>query len=699
MPNQRLRWRLFLALVTVLLAAGRSAADCQDYLYPYSADFVPTSDRVASLCVQDERVYALTSAGEFLVLDASSPTNVSILGSVDIPADGGGMVARGSYVYIASVALLIVEVSDPASPRLVSVLFDPSWLLISDIVVHGQYAYVVELGSGVQIVDISDPESPILLPGSFEGAGEMVADSEYLYLGTSALYIFDLADPEHPAFVSRTEIEYHNFSISDVAVDGDFVYCSDSYGEHRAVVSVADPANPQLLQVDFAWGVSIAAQNGLVLSDVELLEASEPTNMVSLFRGQFEEFTKVALGKDAGFIGRSTGIEVISFRTQSCAVEIQRENVSSVGVSGDLVYVTSASAFEVFQQGEGGFELRGALALDGYVYGQDNEGQDVFLAQGHKLTRVDVSDPAHPFVAAVSTIRDGLLIDLDVSGGLLYAAALDGGISILDVSDSGVPPTLSHIDTEAWRLAESGGTLFVVNGEELVLVDVSDPMHPAVRGSAAAPGARAVCSENSVTFVGGDDLYIFDVADPDAPVLQTTVATVPLHDVLGYQGTIYAAASSRGAHVIDVMDTNAGHVVGSFSTMAARRLARSGDSILVADGAGGLRSFLRACSAPATAPETTGRASTANFRVFPNPTHGSVTLDFQAPFPGAYRAGVFDIGGRRIAYQTTQADHAGTVSMIWSGRLRDGSMAPAGQYVIRLDGPLTRSYQKLRITR
>jgi hypothetical protein len=77
--------------------------------------------------------------------------------------------------------------------------------------------------------------------------------------------------------------------------------------------------------------------------------------------------------------------------------------------------------------------------------------------------------------------------------------------------------------------------------------------------------------------------------------------------------------------------------------------------------------------------------------VAPNPFRGATEIAFAIPRDGAVDLGVFDITGRRVRSLAAHLWFAGGPHVLaWNGRFDDGRAAPAGLYVIRLDGPTGR---------
>jgi FlgD Ig-like domain len=78
-------------------------------------------------------------------------------------------------------------------------------------------------------------------------------------------------------------------------------------------------------------------------------------------------------------------------------------------------------------------------------------------------------------------------------------------------------------------------------------------------------------------------------------------------------------------------------------------------------------------------------AELSSLRVVPNPTRGTVTLDFRLPAEALVEAAVYDVAGRKVRAIGRGRFAAGNHSMTWDGRDAAGRALPSGVYFVRLD--------------
>jgi hypothetical protein len=130
-----------------------------------------------------------------------------------------------------------------------------------------------------------------------------------------------------------------------------------------------------------------------------------------------------------------------------------------------------------------------------------------------------------------ATAIPGRYLDFAVAGNLVYVAASELGLQVLDVSDSEDTHTVATLETpdRAIRvaLAESGDRLYALGGSEedrdrlsyaIHVIEISDPANPAIIETiddiVSEPGLQAFTSGGDYVFVGlNETLLVFDVGD------------------------------------------------------------------------------------------------------------------------------------------------------------------------------------------
>lgn len=205
------------------------------------------------------QVYAYVAAGEggLLVVDVSDPVNPKVVSRHDTAGQTWDVVLVGGYAYLADEynGLRVIYVADPFNPVEVG-FYDIPGLheFFHGVAVAGDYAYIADgglLNTGLRIVDISDPASPAeasffpieiqtadgFLPARAES---VVAANGYVYVaaGTAGLRVVDISDPAAPI---ETGFYDTPGRADNLAVVGHYAYVAD--GDLR-IVDVSNPIAP-----------------------------------------------------------------------------------------------------------------------------------------------------------------------------------------------------------------------------------------------------------------------------------------------------------------------------------------------------------------------------------------------------------------------------------------------------------------------
>ena len=166
----------------------------------------------------------LTTRQSFIVVDVSVPDSPHVVSSLWFPESGwlGEVVISDGYAYVSGGPSRVIDVSDPRSPHEVAVMDGVS--SEAGVQLHGSLLYVLgttryhgslEPTSGVAVVDVSEPREPRVMaaiPGFIQPNG-MKLQEGYLYLtgymeglGGSVFAIVDTSNPENPRTLGTVQI-------------------------------------------------------------------------------------------------------------------------------------------------------------------------------------------------------------------------------------------------------------------------------------------------------------------------------------------------------------------------------------------------------------------------------------------------------------------------------------------------------------
>ncbi|MCH9650153.1 MAG: Ig-like domain-containing protein [Deltaproteobacteria bacterium] len=202
---------------------------------------------------------------------------------------------------------------------------------------------------------------------------------------------------------------------------------------------------------------------------------------------------------------------------------------------------------------------------------------------------------------------------LALDGNIVYAAMDLAGVKAVDVADPEVPfllstffPTAAGSSSSApvRDVTVSNSLLFLAAGEAgLVIADASNPSSLVQLSASSPPGmfAMSVAMEGALAVLGNvDSLAIYDVTNPVAPVLQGSVSLSTLVQDVAISGdSVLVAVGASGLRVVDISDPTSPEIVGETHLRPNGRSRSSGlalvdHQVVVADGGsprtlGGLR--------------------------------------------------------------------------------------------------------------
>jgi hypothetical protein len=574
--------------------------------------------------------------GWFEVVDVADPANPRLVSSMGPMAGSTTSVdVSGSFAYLVvyEVGLLVMDISNPASPQLVGTapLPEPAGVAIS-----GEYAYVTTMYAAVghvDALDISDPTAPHVVSTvehrGYYGGIAVASDRAYIALGATGLDVIDIGDPLHMRFAGAL---YTSQAVGVTARDH-YAFLADGEGGFKVIDSeFADSAPPagDLRISDTLCGVAVSGRfvvvTGSDLSTIYLVDMADPEHPVLVdYMDTVGSPTAVAFLGDMAYVAEQ-GVGLLMVRIEDGTPPrihfMDRIRFSGSGtclaLSGNRVYFgTSDRGLVVIENGmvvgsiATPLPIRG-LAVTGsgqYIY----VGEQIEAPPTAKLEVIDVSDPAHPVAVASQSLPYGYM-RLAISGTCAYVAS--GGLRVLDISDPRDPKFVASLYTPgAHDVAVANGHVYVaewtdgyVGSGNLQIVDVSDPKHPEQLGEVGLPRialAAAVWSEAAL------------VASPYSLEIRSTqcvpgVSLVPGEPVLPEGGT-------------------------------------------------GL-----------------------DLAVLPNPTYGCAALRIVLPAEAHVSAVIYAVSGRQVRHLPVGALTAGRHDLTWDGRDDLGREVAPGVYLARV---------------
>ncbi|MBS2024357.1 MAG: IPT/TIG domain-containing protein, partial [Deltaproteobacteria bacterium] len=220
-------------------------------------------------------------------------------------------------------------------------------------------------------------------------------------------------------------------------------------------------------------------------------------------------------------------------------------------------------------------------------------GQTLYLGlRGATVARVNVTDPAHPYLLDSTGAGSDAVYELDARGDRLLAAAGTGGLRRYDIT---VPPfpidDLSDQPVQALAVEKGLGVAVrgtrngdrSINAGELRFLSLEGPMTPL--GAVQLPAQRArLYGGLAYVAAGNAGFVIVDGRDPLQPTVLSTLAMPGFAWDVRLSGNLaYVATGAGGVSVIDVSDPQNPHALYQITGAhggEARMIALSGSQLL-----------------------------------------------------------------------------------------------------------------------
>ena len=283
---------------------------------------------------------------------STDEVNVSLIYCYDTPGYGEGITVSGNYAYVADggYGLQIVDISTPSNPTFVGTCDTPGWA--HDITVAGNYAYVADDDKGLQVVDISTPSNPILI-GTYDTLGtayDIAVSNNYAYVTdySKCLQVVDISTPSNPTLIGTYDTPSFTW---DVALSGNYAYVTNPYiGLQIADISI--PSNPTHVGTYYTtgltYGVAVLGNYAYLTNrdgGLQIVDISTPSNPT--FVGTCDTpgwaVDIAVLGNYAYIADCDKGIQVVDISTPSNPILIGTYDTLGtaydIAVSNNYAYV------------------------------------------------------------------------------------------------------------------------------------------------------------------------------------------------------------------------------------------------------------------------------------------------------------------------------------------------------------------------
>lgn len=183
----------------------------------------------------------ITTEWGFELFDVSNPASPSKLGILDFTGGLGrqagsdvatDVAVSGNIAYVTHTknGLMVIDVSNPAKPTVVTAYKSFDMLKLLSATIHGDFVYLGDHGR-LLVIDISNPGQPkqvALYPISGFAQQVVYKDGRvYVAGGPAGLEVIDVSDPREPVLVASRSLQGRTLGVT---TDGNYIYAASGEG-------------------------------------------------------------------------------------------------------------------------------------------------------------------------------------------------------------------------------------------------------------------------------------------------------------------------------------------------------------------------------------------------------------------------------------------------------------------------------------
>ena len=227
-----------------------------------------------------------------------------------------------------------------------------------------------------------------------------------------------------------------------------------------------------------------------------------------------------------------------------------------LSIIGLLLCVGLGAQQQIVENFKGDF-IRGAFSVKGipqfHVNALCTDGNILYASSWDEIYALDISEPLNPRILSKIKVY-GLVRQMVVQNGTLFAAARESGCWFIDVSDPAAMSLITRYDTVelSTGIDVAGNVLFLgtrQNGVEFVdITDVHNPVHIRMEKTEES---QSVCYRNGILYSGEWGAHCVTVIDARDMEALKTVKTVNLQ---GYGDGVWLCGNylyvSTGHHLV-----------------------------------------------------------------------------------------------------------------------------------------------------
>lgn len=562
-------------------------------------------DGVSTKSVDVAQRLALACFEQTLVsLSLAEPESPQFLGSIKLPADLIGVRIINDMALVAMerhAGLALIDLHDPSNLRLVAQY--PLSGMVTSMAIDRSTVYFVDMYRGLGRIDLSAKQPVLEQLVSLDSPWRLAMQGSRLAVGTlkGNVHLFNLSGdgPLAEAGILRFPQNVRGLvltgetlavALADGTLHSFSLAAWPNLGEGAALRLPGRPL--QLGRIPDREGVvaSLVA-GGMALVDLSQTKAPRLFGHLKISKTLYDmtiqpgrvfgathagvvayDLDEIANGEDASLASDAvidrTHHQLITWnghvygynKTSRSLVDFGASGAEGPGSTDRLLVIAATDGLDYFEvSGEGQVSLGGALVLEGPTVDARLRDEHLYVVNRQGLRIFNATQAKAPVKVSELPLSDITGYFALMESGYLLAAAIDGGLLVVDVRDP-------HRPVQVARLSFPQNALKAINHQNLLV-----------------NGQRVFVSQTD------NGVYVVDVSTPESPELLQIIETPGIaKDMTLYDGLLLVADGNEGVFVIDVSDLNMVLPVGSWPVpLRVSRVAVTTDSVIVSNYPGG----------------------------------------------------------------------------------------------------------------
>lgn len=501
------------------------------------------------------------------------------------------MTVKDGLAYIVSSQFMILDVSDPANIKKLSVIKNLKGDAVNKIIVKDGFAYVVQTLGGINIIDVKNPKRPkivkvVPLQSHYVGfdikgnyayltrvvkiSGGKASEQGIEYDTESALDVYNISDPRNPKLVSSTGAQELYINL---AIEGNLLYVDGEWPAQMTIFDISNPERPvetkkisDLIRGSTGFQDMVVGDGFAYFADgISGLQIAEIGNLSNpnYYTGKVE------------FGGRGT--------------RIYKHN-NLVFLTVEKKYINFVDVSDPGQPKLG----KSILYQSSYIASNFDSTENYVFANAEGLKIYDAANPADP----VQTQKTRVDADsIQIEGKYLYSVIGEVGILVYDISDITSPKivTTAPLPAQGRDLSVDGqwGVVTANIPYSVVAIDLSDPKKPAVKGMRKYDEYQDTATVHGnlvvVPRLSGGPVDILKIEPDGSLSLQNTIKRNghPSYHAAITGEQLYLARN--GIEIFNIADPKKPKFIKNISTNGEpARIVTDGSYLYIADGLAGL---------------------------------------------------------------------------------------------------------------